>query len=330
VAGEGGAAAEGHHHWRDLAGLAISLACLVAVGWWASQQDPPELPGSLRDLLPLGAAVGAYAGATLLRGWRWHVILRRAGVEHRPSDAYALTVVGYMGNTVLPARGGEVLRVALLGARSESRRREILGTIVAERVLDALTLVALFALLTFASVGGRPLGTNPALIALAATAAALLVAAAARRLPQRGLVARVADAIRPVARASHLLVGRLGAELALVTALVWVIEGTICWMVALSLNVELSILEGTLLIVLASFFALVPAAPGYVGTFDAAILLGLRKLDVAGGAAFGLALLVRFVLFVPITLAGLVILVVRYGGLARVRAAVRRRPIPET
>jgi hypothetical protein len=37
---------------------------------------------------------------------------------------------------------------------------------------------------------------------------------------------------------------------------------------------------------------------------------------------------VRFVLFVPITVAGLVILVVRYGGVRRIGAALRRPPAP--
>jgi hypothetical protein len=48
---------------------------------------------------------------------------------------------------------------------------------------------------------------------------------------------------------------------------------------------------------------------------------------VAGGthaAALAYAVVVRFVLFVPITLVGLVALVVRYGGLRRVSLALRR------
>lgn len=318
------------HRWRDLAGLAISFACLVAVVWWASEQDAPKLPSSLRDLLPLVAAVGAYGVATLLRGWRWHTILRRAGVEHRPSDAYALTAVGYMGNTVLPARGGEVLRIVFLGARSESRRREILGTIVAERVLDALALVGLFAFITAIGVAGQPLGVRPMLFALAVVAAGTLAIAGVARLTRRGFMPRVAELIRPVAYASRLLVGRLGVELGLVTVLIWCIEGAICWMVALSLNVELSILDGLFVIVVSSFFALVPAAPGYVGTFDAAVLFALRKLDVTGSAAFGFVLLLRFVLFVPITAVGLVLVLTRYGGIARMRAALRRRPVAGT
>jgi uncharacterized membrane protein YbhN (UPF0104 family) len=322
--------AQHRHRWRDLAGLAVSLTCLAAVVWWASRQDAPELPGSLRDLLPLATAVGAYGVATLLRGWRWHTILRRAGVEHRPGDAYALTAVGYMGNTVLPARGGEVLRIVLLGARSESRRREILGTIVAERLLDAVVLVALFAAITAADVAGAPLGSRPALVALAVVTILAVAVAVGVRLMRRGRMGRLAELVRPVAHASRLLVGRLGAELALVTVVVWLIEGAICWMVALSLNIELSIVEGVFVIVVASFFALVPAAPGYVGTFDAAVLFGLDKLGVKGGTAFGFVLLVRFVLFVPITLAGLLLVIVRYGGLARLRTALRRAPTPET
>jgi uncharacterized membrane protein YbhN (UPF0104 family) len=79
---------------------------------------------------------------------------------------------------------------------------------------------------------------------------------------------------------------------------------------------------------LANLVALVPAAPGYVGTYDAAVILGVRL--VAGGtraAALAYTLVVRFVLFVPITVVGLVVLVVRYGALREMAGALRR-PVP--
>ena len=81
---------------------------------------------------------------------------------------------------------------------------------------------------------------------------------------------------------------------------------------------------------LANVAAMVPAAPGYVGTYDAAVLLGVR-LPCAGGtqsAALAYVVLVRFVLFVPITLVGLAALIIRYGGISRCgrrSAAPRRR-----
>ena len=53
--------------------------------------------------------------------------------------------------------------------------------------------------------------------------------------------------------------------------------------------------------------------------FDAAVIFGLKALDVTGGSAVAFAVLVRFVLFAPITIAGLALLIGRYGGLRRLR-----------
>jgi uncharacterized membrane protein YbhN (UPF0104 family) len=61
---------------------------------------------------------------------------------------------------------------------------------------------------------------------------------------------------------------------------------------------------------LTNLSALVPAAPGYVGTFDAAVLLALRSLKLP---ALGYLLVLRFILFVPITVAGLAVFIARYA-----------------
>ena len=68
---------------------------------------------------------------------------------------------------------------------------------------------------------------------------------------------------------------------------------------------------------------LVPSGPGYVGTFDAALIFGLHAIGRSGAATLSYLLLLRFVIAVPITLIGLIVLASRYGGFARMRAAVR-------
>ena len=93
-----------------------------------------------------------------------------------------------------------------------------------------------------------------------------------------------------------------------------------------SLDLSASIPEAMLVVVLVSFFALIPAAPGYVGTFDAAALFGLSALSIEGGDALGCVLLYRFVIFVPMTVLGLILMLTRYGGL---RALARRGARPE-
>jgi glycosyltransferase 2 family protein len=310
---------------RAVFGLIVSAVCLAAVVLWALEQEPPQFPGaSAADLLALAAALALYAAITALRGWRWHRILRITGVPHNSSDAYALTVVGYMGNNVLPARGGELLRVFLLGERTTARRREILGSIVAERVLDAGALVALFVALTWAKVAGAPAGQRPALLTVAAIGAAVLALAVYIALRRRGRFERFAGAVRPFVRTTKLLVSPIGMLLAALTISFWCLEGVVCWLIAASLEIELSPVEALLVVVLTSFFAMIPAAPGYVGTLEAGIAFTLSALEVPGGQIVAFAILVRFIFFVPITLVGLLILFTRYGGFRHLRRTAPR------
>jgi len=310
---------------RDIAGFVVSILTIAAVAWWASHQEAPTIPTAPRSLALIGAALGVYIAATLARGWRWHKVLAHARIDHDVRDAHALVTVGYMGNTVLPARGGEALRILLLAERSTARRREVLGSIIAERVFDVVALVLLFAVMTFVGIAGTPAGESPALIAIVVVVAGALLLVTYLRLRRRGRFERFAQALRPIAGASRILARRIGPLLVLVTLLVWLSEGLIFTLVAESLQIELSLLEGTFLVVLASFFALVPAAPGYVGTYDAAMLFGLGALDIRGGAAVSFVILARLVLFGPITVAGLILLLTRYGGISRVWRALRER-----
>ncbi len=310
-------------HAERAVGIVISLTALAGVVYWALKQQAPTFPGDTGGWALIGAAVLVYSCETLARGWRWHVILRHARIEHQRRDAMGVTVVGYMGNTVLPARGGEVLRILIMGERTGARRREVLGTIVPERLLDAAALALLFALITV--LGAQETSIGPA-VAIAAAVVAVGGAIALyvyHRLRQAGHFEHFAERIRPVARGSRLLVTPWGASLLLLTCGIWIAEGLSLTLCAQALDVSLSWPEAFATVVLASFFSLIPAAPGFVGTFDAAVIFGLKAADVTGSAALSVLLMYRFVLFVPITILGLILLLTRYGGFAMLRSAER-------
>jgi uncharacterized membrane protein YbhN (UPF0104 family) len=312
---------------RRLAGPVISVVSLAMVVWWMLRQQTPRLPTGGASIALLVLALLAYAAVTAMRGVRWHAILRRAGVPVGMAEAQMLIVVGYMGNTVLPARGGELLRVLLMGQRTGCSRITILGTIVAERVLDVVALLAMLVLLAVVGVAGAQSSANLDLTAgcvLLALALALLGGwrlTRTRRL--RGLSGRVAE----LALATRNLLSAQGLALVLLTAAVWVGEGCIYWLAGRALDLRLGLLQGCFLVMLSSLAATVPAAPGYAGTYDAAIQLGLGALHVHGGPAVAFGLLVRLIIFVPITLVGLVLVVVRYGGLSSLRG-IRRAAAP--
>jgi uncharacterized membrane protein YbhN (UPF0104 family) len=300
----------------------ISLVALVAVVWWASHQDAPQLPSTASALGWLALAAALYALATLVRAERWHRIVRLAGVGAQRRDTYALTTVGYMGNNVLPARAGEMLRVVLLSRRTDGGKRQLLGTVVAERMLDAIALAAIFLVVVYGILQETTLPSDKPLL-LGGIALALLCVGAAgvELLRRRGALERVLEFLRPLTGAPRALLSREGVVLLAVSFLVWSLEGSVYLAVARAADLGLSGMGALYLVALTNLFAMLPAAPGYVGTFDAAVVFGVKAVGGTGSAAVSYLLLLRFMLFVPITLVGLVVLVTRYGGWSRIRTA---------
>jgi uncharacterized membrane protein YbhN (UPF0104 family) len=302
----------------------VSLIALGAVVWWASHQDAPQLPSSAESIAYMIGAALLYTLATVVRAERWHSILRLIGVEARRSDCYSLTTVGYMGNNVLPARAGEMLRVVLLDAKTGAGKRSLLGTIVAERLLDALALGAIFVVTVYGVLEGDVLPTDrPLLIAGIAFLVLVLAAVVVSVLRRRDMMQRLRDFARPLAGAPRALPSRTGAVLLVVTFGLWVIEGAVYLAVARAVELDISTSGALYLVALTNFVAALPAAPGSIGTFDAAVAWGAKRLGATGSAAVSYLIMLRFVLYVPITIVGFVILVAGYGGWSKLREALR-------
>jgi glycosyltransferase 2 family protein len=302
----------------------ISVVALVAVVWWGSHQEAPELPSSGAALGWLAASAALYAGTTLLRGERWHRILLSIGVDAKRVDSYGLVVVGYMGNNVLPARAGEMLRVVLLDRRTGSGKRSLLGTVVAERLLDAVALACIFVAVVYGALRKTTLPSDrPLVVAGAAIVLLALGLAVLQVLRRRGALERLIDWLRPLAGASRALVSREGAGLLAVSFAIWSMEASVYLAVARAAGLDIGGMGALYLVALTNLFAMLPAAPGYVGTFDAAVAFGVKAIGGSGSMALSYLLVLRFVLFVPITLVGLLVLVARYGGWSRLRAALR-------
>jgi glycosyltransferase 2 family protein len=302
----------------------FSLVALVAVVWWASHQEAPELPSTGGAAAWLAAGAALYAATTLLRGERWHRILQLIGVDSKRVDSYGLVAVGYMGNNVLPARAGEMLRVVLLDRRTGSGKRTLLGTVVAERLLDAVALASIFVVVVYGALRKTTLPSDRPLVV--AGAGLLLLAlgfVALQVLRRRGALERLLDWLRPLAGAPRALVGREGLVLLAVSFAIWSMEASVYLAVARAAGLDVGGMGALYLVALTNLFAMLPAAPGYVGTFDAAVAFGVKAIGGTGSQALSYLLVLRFVLFLPITLVGLLVLVARYGGWSRLRAALR-------
>ena len=302
----------------SLLGIVISLVALAAVVWWASKQQAPQLPHTPKELLALIGAIALYGLAAVVRAERWQRLLEDEGAQPPRPDSYALTCVGYMGNNVLPARAGDAIRVVLMGPRASTSRITVVGTLLAERILDVAVLVVLFVVVGYGLLG--EVGGGKVEI-IAVVAVALIVAAAVGwRLVRRNerlhaLVVPLASATLGLRRAHH------GLLLLGMTLVIWAIEAAVWMSVGAAVGFGMTPIEGLYLVALASVFSMIPSGPAYAGTQDAAVAIGIKALGGTGATAVAYLLMLRFVIVVPITLAGFILLVARYGGLSRLRRA---------
>jgi uncharacterized membrane protein YbhN (UPF0104 family) len=299
----------------SLIGTAISVLAVAGVVWWALRQEPPKFPDTAGEWGALAGAIALYAVATLVRGERWHSLLRAEGADPARSDSHGLNVVGYAANNILPARAGDAVRVFLMAPRAKASKKAVLGTLLAERLLDIAVILTLFVVVGYGLLGEVGAGD----VGWLALATAVVIAGAATAVVLVRRNERLHQLTAPILSSTLQLRGRHGLRLLAATLLVWSLEAGVWMSVGAAAGFRMDPIEGCYIVALASVFALIPSGPGYAGTQDAAAITGILALGGTESQAVTYLILVRFVLAVPITVAGLGLMAVRYGGLRSLR-----------
>jgi hypothetical protein len=232
-------------------------------------------------------------------------------------------IVGYTANNVLPLRTGELVRAYLLGKRYSVRKTTALATIAVERLFDGLTMLVFMLIATTVislTAELRHLALA-AFLLFAAVLVGLVLLTLGGNLRDRLLQLALGPLPTPIADrierlATSFLTGlgvfARGKDLALVAAsslLAWSFEASMYWTIARGfadpLRSAMGVASSLLTTGVANLATLVPAAPGYVGTFETGVLLALHDaLGLDRGQVLSYAILVHAALWFPVTVWG--------------------------
>jgi len=181
-------------------------------------------------------------------------------------------------------------------------------------VLDVAFLLGLFVFLAFVVLNGIETPDAQVLVTalVGAFAVVVLVGLAVYLSRDRAIVQRALKMLAPLVEPTRRLRGAHAASMLGQTTVIWLFEALTYLAVASSVDVQMDFVEAAYLIAVSGVFLLIPSGPGYVGTLDAAIIFGLGAIGVEGSAALSYLLMLRFVILVPVTLTGFVLLVARY------------------
>ena len=294
-------------YFQVLLGVAISLAS----GYYAFHDIEWKnvLAAFARiDVIGVLPALTMLALFLLVRAYRWKLFV--TPVQAAPFRPFwSATLIGFMANDLLPLRAGEFVRAYALAHLASLRLSTAVATTVLERVWDAVAV----AIILVVTLSGIPLPAwlqraNFVLLGLCVVVllGGWLLARRGRasfsRLPPRiaALAQNFASGFTVLQSVPQML-GVLLFSLA-----TWLALGGFYWVLLRACGFSLPLQATFVVLIFTVFASAVPAAPGYLGTYQVAMELALQLYAVPKDEALGFSLIAHAAQYFPVVIVGLI------------------------
>ena len=313
--------------WQFWVGLLISLVCLYF--FVITKQKWGLLWDSLRtaQYLWLIPGIGVYFVGVAVRAWRLHYMMRP--IKKVPvRTLFPIVCISYMGNNLYPARAGELLiRPYLIRQKEGVSFSASLAIVIVERMFDAVVMM-LFVFVNLPELarlgaGGSSVAASIVQLAIFGTVlffgalivfilAAMFPSVTARavkwsvdhlsparfRLKLQGLADRFLEGL------SFLRSPRDVVMILFTSILIWVFETGKYWFLMHGFDFTVSFFALMLMNGIANLVTIIPSAPGYIGTFEAAGIAVLKAYGVDQAVATAYTFVLHAALILPITILG--------------------------
>lgn len=319
--------------------LVIGFAVMIVALWWSTRNVKlQDFIGELKNfqawwLIP---ALATFYYSMYLRAVRWGLLFR----PHHHFKGYQVfrpLMLCFGFNCVLPGRVGEVARAVVVGKKTGLPTA--LATVVAERIIDASTLMGLlaFSLMVLPkvdpamnvqvwdyAVSGAQFNKLKAKIVLLSIVLVVGVIVFMIPLTQRilhGVIRRLPVGERFQAKLHHILTHfaqgfhalkepGVMARILVHSVVLWVLIGVSNLMIAKGFNMPMNLAQAEAQMVITAIFITLPATPGYWGLFEAGMIFSSLVLGIVRAEqqslALAYALVVHIVQYLPIVVMGLI------------------------
>ena len=285
--------------WLGVAIGAVFLFLAIRKAEWR------ETVNTLREVdVPLTLlGVALFVITFILFALRWRVLLSGVG-RLRVADTFSHIMIGYLGNTVLPLRLGDLVRTTLTARKHRIGVVSVLSSVVLERVLDLLSVLALVLGLSFfidvppvvrgsmVAVTGAALGALAILFVLAANESRMpgLADRMTRFLPrtlEQGLsefISSFAAGLRTLRQRRQL------AVVALLSAAAWGVAGAATGFWVEAFHSPAPWYAGFFVVALVNLGGAIPSSPGSIGVYHYLAVLALSVWVADQSVALGYAI----------------------------------------
>ncbi len=259
--------------------------------------------------------------AHYLKSLRWGFILKSLA-EYSQWRLFIISSIGFMAINILPARLGEFARPYLVKKTKHVGMSSTIATIVVERIFDMLSITAIIAVVllninlpsailkgafTFIGIG---FGALVFIIALFVKRDYIFknIDSILKILPDKfsefvkKLLKSFIEGLEILPDIKKVLV------VALLSGVIWMLGCFSAYLLLAAFDFELPLIASFTVLALIALGVMLPAAPGFVGTFHYACILALSLFGVSKANALSFAIVLHFLHLMPVVIIGLIFL----------------------
>ena len=245
-------------------------------------------------------------GVLALKGIRWQLLI----LPERKTSFLAMfkaTTVGCAANNILPARGGDLLKIFLVNKWEKIGKTMLFSVTALDKIFDGLTLLILFAAISLRSqfpkwVKDGTIIFSIALILMIIFSVIILAKSGRREEKDSGKVEkffiRLASGLRALASA------KIAGMTLFVSAASCIAQIAMVWCTQMAFGESLDMIVPALVYVAINLAIMVPAAPSGVGPFEAAAVLAYAWMGVSKEIGLAIAIAYHAIQVIPTTIIG--------------------------
>lgn len=297
--------------WK-IAGFLLSIAIFILLFYFI---DINEAINAFKNVRPLELVIVFFLNfvVILFKSMRWQVLLTP---RPRLIVLFLTNLVGFMANTILPARAGELIRALVLGKKEKISKTTVLGSAALDRIFEGIGMLILLAImpLIMDTPDWMKKGTLGFVIFFSIIFTLIILMmkinpdTLIKYIPLSDKTNEIIKGVFEKLQKGFEAINNFKTSIiaTLLSLLGWITQIFMIHFVILSFGINLTPLAALMTLLAVNIAIMIPAAPGSLGTFELSVVLALGFFNIDKSHSLSIALTYHFIQLIPVTIAGVI------------------------
>ena len=260
--------------------------------------------------------------SVLLKSYRWSLLIKQK-IKISFKNVFLSNNIGYLANTILPAKAGELIKVQILGREENVSRSYVLGTVVADRLLDIIAVfMFLFFSIIFSETIQKVIHSNYVQIIILVFGAGILIFFMMNKKAHSIIIKFIPHSFkdrfgRILENFNHSFIffrGKISFIYLFLSLIIWSLPLLSLFLLFNDFQISIPFYAYFFVVSAGALGMIIPSAPGGVGVYHAVATASLMMFMVNKESALAVAIILNAFDIVPNIILGFISLFAKFNS----------------